>query len=138
MRNLSIPNYPPVYRDPHPDCAPGCEYPLWRDPVHPVYCHEAVGRGLLAHQLTGATLAARELEFGVSVASATRTEALPEADRVVCRATRHHRNVIQLQTVLDHDSGSLLLTVDFSRGEARSLAATLTRAADIADGLVAS
>jgi hypothetical protein len=71
-----------------------------------------------------------ELELDVTAASATR-DARGEVTH--SRSLRQHLNVVQLHTTLPDGSG---LAFDLSRGEARSLAAALIHAADVADGLV--
>lgn len=127
-----------VYRRPHPDCMRGCEYPYWHDDTHPVYCKQHVGHPIIGHTLASGEHYGGTLEFDVSVASATRWPKDAQTDVCECREAqqtrrRRHINVIQLATLLHDDT---YLNVDFPSGAARSLAAILIRAADVADGLI--
>jgi hypothetical protein len=97
-----------------------------------------VGRGIVGYTLASGEDVGGELEFSVDVASATRWPKTSETDVCDCwearRVRSRHINAVQLHTLLHDDTH---LNVDFRSGEARSLAAILIRAADIADGLVA-
>jgi len=127
----------PMRRSRPNDCMPGCEYPYWADDTHPMYCLQHVGRGIIGHTLASGEDCGGKLEFDVSAASAKRWKEVTASDACDCweahRAKFRHNNVVQLETLL-HDG--TFLNVDFAPGEARSLAAVLNRAADIADGLV--
>ena len=123
MSNLAVFPYPHVYRDPHPDCVPGCGYPYWASDVHPVHCKKWSSRGLICHTIRDGQ--SHEVEVSVAVASATRDS---HGDVNYSAALERHRNIVRLR-----GAG---MDVDFSRGEARSLAAVLIHAADVADGLI--
>lgn len=137
MSHSTAPSNPPAAR--MPCVAADCDFDaIVLAPLHPEYCSRDVGREITAHILPSERQQAEcpwsyKLDFTVTVASAYRdTESGSVSVEAASEIEEHHTNVVQLHVLLLDDTE---LNADFSSGAARSLAATLIRAADIIDGL---
>lgn len=102
--------------------SPTCGFQHLPAAEHGDYCLHHIGRGIVGHAGLGP-----EEEIEVSVAAASRVHRDGEA----YATARHHINVMQLAGWV----GDRRVVVDYRPGEARSLAAILLHAADIADGV---
>jgi hypothetical protein len=129
MRSISTPSNGQVVT--YPPCQPWCFYwPEDHDPDDGGYCHLPIGRGV-----TGLTLDGDQYELSTMLVYARLPHGAPDAHNA--NANRHHRNVVQI-ALCPLDKALPAVTADIQPGDARSFAAALIHAADLAEGIIHS
>jgi hypothetical protein len=129
MRSIRTPSNGQVVT--YPPCQPWCFYqPEDHDPDDGDYCHLPIGRGL-----TGLTLDGDHYELSAMLVYARLPDGAPDAHNA--NANRHHRNVVQI-ALCPLDKALPAVTADIQPGDARSFAAALIHAAELAEGIAHS